>query len=325
MSPDPVAVRPAEAVSRSNLRFQSFDPGAMRAALQDGALEHLQLGRGVFQGNVTHSASHGLRTDWGRYNLPVQGRGNLSRDMLTVAVPIRGAGAWRMQGASVACGDIVLLSEGGELLINLPAEVEWLAMQVPRERLEAAGVSLAGLHGTAARRMSATQGAGACVHLADVAPVLAPIEAAPVGLPFDVEVAQEQLFTALLCEWERRRAHLGLAADKLQPGDRWRVVRRAEAYIEGHGVTVRIDDLCSAACTSLATLARVFREEFGVTPRRYLTLRRLASVRNDLLNGDPNESITDVATRWGFFHLGRFAGEYGQLFGERPSQTRSLR
>jgi transcriptional regulator GlxA family with amidase domain len=32
-------------------------------------------------------------------------------------------------------------------------------------------------------------------------------------------------------------------------------------------------------------------------------------------------SVTDVATRWGFFHLGRFAQAYGQLYGERPSQT----
>jgi len=124
---------------------------------------------------------------------------------------------------------------------------------------------------------------------------------------------------------ERRRAiRGGHAADRLQTGERWRIVRRAEDYLEGLSeATVRIDDLCRAACTSLSTLERVFRDVFGVTPRRYLALRRLAGVRNDLLNGDPEDSVTEIASRWGFFHLGRFAQEYGQLFHERPSETRS--
>jgi AraC-like DNA-binding protein len=319
------AMPPAEVGLRSLVRLPSFDPNAMRVALQDGAIEHLQLGRGVFDGTLTHSATHRLRTDWGRYNLPVQGHGVLSSGMLTVGVLIGGVGPWRLQGASAASGDMVLLSEGAELLINLPAEAQWLAMQVSRERLESAGVPLGGLRGATAWRMSA-QGDGGCAQLAEVAPVLAPLEAAAAGAGADIEAAQEQLFAALLCEWERRRAGERPTAERLQPGERWRVVRRAEEYIEGHpGAALRIDDLCTAACTSISTLERVFREVFGLTPRRYLTLRRLAGVRDHLLNGDPAQSVTDVATHWGFFHLGRFAQEYGQLYGERPSQTRSRR
>jgi AraC family ethanolamine operon transcriptional activator len=322
MPSDPVSAPPAEAPSRSCVRLPSFDPNAMRVALQGGAIEHLQLGRGVFNGILTHSASDSLRTDWGRYNLPVQAWGGLSRNMLTVGVLVGGEGAWRIQGSAGASGDMVVLAEGGELLINLPNHAEWLAMQVPRERLEAAGVPLGDLRGVSAWRMGALPG-DSVGHLADVAPVLAPLEAASVGADVDVETAQEQLFTALLCEWERRRA-LREPAHRLQPSERLRVVRRAEDYIEAQpGALLRIDDLCSAACTSIATLERVFREVFGITPRRYLTLRRLAGVRNDLLNGDPAHSVTEVATRWGFFHLGRFALEYGQLYGERPSQTRS--
>ncbi|MEJ8825499.1 helix-turn-helix transcriptional regulator [Variovorax humicola] len=326
MPPVSVAVPAVEVASRSSLRIQSFDPGAMRVALQDGALEHLQLGSGVFQGIVTHSATNRLRTDWGRYNLPVQARGRLAHDMLTVGVLIGGAGAWRIQGAPAVSGDMVLLPEGAEVLMNLPAEAEWFAMQVPRERLDAAGIPLSGLRGAAAWRMSETQGSGGCGCLTDVAPILAPLEDAPAVAGFQIEMAQEQLFTTLLCEWEQRRTRPGRAAEKLGPSDRWRVMRRAEEYIDAHlGIALRIDSLCIAAGTSITTLERVFREVFGVTPRRYLTLRRLAGTRNDLLNGDPGESITEVAMRWGFFHLGRFAQEYGQLYNERPSQTRSGR
>ena len=322
MSCPPVTVQPAEPALRSCMRMQSFDPHAMRVTLQDSALEHVQLERGVFEGTVVQTATHGLRTDWGRYNLPVQGRGDLGRDMLTVGLLVSGAGAWRIQGAPAASGDMVLLPDGGELLINLPAQAQWLALQVPRERLEAAGVPLGRLRGGAAWRLRAPPGSGDG-QWADVAPVLAPFEAALAGAGAEIQGAQEQLFTALLFEWERRRAHDGLRPDRLQPGERWRTVRRAEAYIEAHPeAALRIDDVCRAACTSLSSLERAFREVFGVTPRRYLALRRLAGVRNELLNGDPGQSITAVATQWGFYHHGRFAQAYSQLYHERPSQTK---
>jgi AraC family ethanolamine operon transcriptional activator len=50
-------------------------------------------------------------------------------------------------------------------------------------------------------------------------------------------------------------------------------------------------------------------------------LRRMAAVRGELLAGRPGTTVTDTAMRWGFFHLGRFAEEYGALFSELPSQT----
>ena len=44
-------------------------------------------------------------------------------------------------------------------------------------------------------------------------------------------------------------------------------------------------------------------------------------VRGELLAARPGTTVTDTATRWGFFHLGRFAEEYAALFYELPSQT----
>ena len=44
--------------------------------------------------------------------------------------------------------------------------------------------------------------------------------------------------------------------------------------------------------------------------------------RHELLEpGDAAEGVAEVAFRWGFTHLGRFAARYAELYGETPSQT----
>ena len=49
---------------------------------------------------------------------------------------------------------------------------------------------------------------------------------------------------------------------------------------------------------------------------------RLDRARRSLLVADPaSVSVADVAARWGFFHLGRFAEAYRALYQEPPSRT----
>ena len=66
-----------------------------------------------------------------------------------------------------------------------------------------------------------------------------------------------------------------------------------------------------------------FREDLGTTPIAFVRDRRLDAVRRVLLAALPRDGITvtDVATRWGFTHLGNFSMVYRQRFGESPSET----
>ena len=60
----------------------------------------------------------------------------------------------------------------------------------------------------------------------------------------------------------------------------------------------------------------------GISPRRYVMLRRLKQVRRALRDADPmQENVADCARRYGFTELGRLAGVYRTTCGETPSAT----
>ncbi len=70
------------------------------------------------------------------------------------------------------------------------------------------------------------------------------------------------------------------------------------------------------------TLQNSFKSLFGFTPKRFLRLLKLNLVHNELMESNPNESsVSKVALKWGFSHMGRFSSYYTELFGENPSQT----
>ena len=101
-------------------------------------------------------------------------------------------------------------------------------------------------------------------------------------------------------------------------------VRRAERYLLDHLTDdgVNIADIAAAALASTRTLHDGFKRSYGVAPLAWLRAERLERVRRDLLSARPGEvRVTDVATRWGFQHLGRFCVAYRRRFGETPTQT----
>ena len=86
--------------------------------------------------------------------------------------------------------------------------------------------------------------------------------------------------------------------------------------------TVTVAQLCIKACTSQRCLEYAFRENFGVSARGFLQLRRLHAARQDLLAGDSKTiRVSDIAHANGFYHTGRFSMRYKQYFGESPIQT----
>jgi AraC-like DNA-binding protein len=70
------------------------------------------------------------------------------------------------------------------------------------------------------------------------------------------------------------------------------------------------------------TLRAAFHDVLGLSPKQYAIGQRLHAAHEALCAADPGTTtVTDIATEYGFFELGRFAGRYRHTFGEAPSQT----
>ena len=103
-----------------------------------------------------------------------------------------------------------------------------------------------------------------------------------------------------------------------------RAVRAAVDYIEAHlALDISVGDVADAAGIGIRTLQKQFREDVGQSPLAFMRDRRLERARADLADAAPGPgvSVTDIALRWQFNHLGRFSSSYKARFGESPSAT----
>ncbi|MET7328979.1 AraC family transcriptional regulator [Nonomuraea sp. NPDC005650] len=106
-------------------------------------------------------------------------------------------------------------------------------------------------------------------------------------------------------------------------------LRRARHFCEEHAAEpITLTDIATAARVSVRALQSGFREHLQTTPMAYLRNVRLARAHADLLHiaaTGGQTTVTEVALRWGFTHLSRFAFFYRQTYGQAPSVTRRAR
>jgi transcriptional regulator GlxA family with amidase domain len=126
--------------------------------------------------------------------------------------------------------------------------------------------------------------------------------------------AEDAVATALLLALTESDAH----EDRSPPRDR--ALARALAIMTEHpDDCLPISEICRLSGASWRTLERAFLERFAIGPKAYYSNLRLHRARRDLLEAGPATLVADVANRWGFWHMGKFAADYRALFGDLPS------
>src|SRR5215470_13134572 len=94
------------------------------------------------------------------------------------------------------------------------------------------------------------------------------------------------------------------------------VVERAESYVLEHLHTrVPVSHLCRVVGRSERGLRDAFYSVRGMSPVKYMRTVRLLSAQRTLRHASGHGvSVTEVATSFGFYELGRFAAAYREAF-----------
>jgi len=108
---------------------------------------------------------------------------------------------------------------------------------------------------------------------------------------------------------------------KLTKGEGIALDIRDQVYHHMDG-KINIESLARQHHISEKTLQNSFKSLFGFAPVHFLRQLKLNLVHNELKKNNQEQStVSKVALKWGFTHMGQFSRYYTGLFGENPSQT----
>jgi len=84
--------------------------------------------------------------------------------------------------------------------------------------------------------------------------------------------------------------------------------------------TMSVETLAKKYNISVKSLQNAFKSLFGLKPNVFMRALKLNLVHHELIQSNSSQtSVSEVARRWGFQHMGRFSKFYTELFGENPS------
>jgi AraC family transcriptional regulator, ethanolamine operon transcriptional activator len=308
--------------SYQRLTYRGLEPSQAVDVVYGTQFEHRLLAAGTATLLHQRLTLPGLRLETGGYDFPVVASGTMPRDVVCLGVMGAGAELTRYNAQPVQPDEMQLYPPGVEMLYQAAGASRWIALTVAQATLHDAVLQRAqrplDLQGHRIRNFRLPRGRReALVVLTDDAFALARAQGS-VGLSdaLATQISDSLLaaFVDALCTAHgssevTRQHHLQivLACDRL-------VAQAADGSLS-------LADVARRSGYGRRALELIFSRSVGASPGRWFMVVRLNGALRDLLCAAPGCRVADVATRWGFRHLPRFAEQYRQTFGELPSQT----
>ncbi len=289
--------------------------------------EYCQLSRGAFEGSVSTIRAGGIRVLIEHLNRTVYQRGLVAPGRIAVGIP------FELEGHALLCGQsshrdglhvfsgsggFEFLSPDKHVVVNLEIEPgsmcdAFVASQLPilADLLgPVAGVREVHRDNMNAFRATLTQ-------LLDTAALTPRLFSNPgITAAFEKSIVFG-LLDLLRAPLEQNRREPD--RDTARNSRNWQLVRAVRELVEeSPDCPLTVAEICGRFHASRRALQYAFEGALGIKPNAYLRAVRLDHVRRELLSA---RSVTEAATRWGFWHFGNFSSEYRTQFGELPSET----
>jgi AraC-like DNA-binding protein len=297
------------------------DPDEYAASAHGTTVQLTIVERGRFEAKIIRVDLHHLRMQRFADNLPRIVHSANDPGFATISLRPEPGPSLRRSGMEMLESNIIRRGQAETFFQQSDGPVCFGSMSLPLDVMAAVGSATVGCDLTPPRDALTVVPSLAALHrlqgLHEEAAQLA--EHAPV------------VFTQLEAARGLEQSLIGAMLDCLGPGDvnedrsalrqHTAIMRRFHGAIERHlDQPLYIPELCAEIGASERTLRVCCQEQLGMSPKRYLLLRRMHLVQRALRTSTRiDATVTDIATRYGFWQFGRFAGEYKALFGESPS------
>lgn len=312
--------------SFQRLTYSGLDPAQAFDIVYGGHFEHRLLAAGRTTLEHQRLVLDELRLETGSYDFPVIACGAMPRDVVCIGLMADGAEVTRYNTATIAADEIQIYPQGVDLLYHTSAASRWINFTVPEALLQDAAIARTGRplrlpKGDAASVQLPRGGRGRLTRLADDAFALGRALgpdgiSAELGSEMSCGLLHGYVEALVGAEFDDRRSRRSAARQHLHL-----VLACERLATSGNDTDVSLDDIARRSGYSRRALELIFNDSVGMPPGRWFMNLRLNGALRELLTAAPGCSVADVAARWGFRHLPRFAERYRGAFGELPSRT----
>jgi AraC-like DNA-binding protein len=295
------------------------DPGDYQASVAGASINLVLTGGGNFDGRLTWINLRRLRLVRGRETVPHIAFVEVAPETVLIAFPTSRDPSQIWGGVKLRSADIVLLGPRERIHRRTSKASSWSFISLARKDLAAhAGMDLISPKATKILRPAPA----AVAHLSRLhaqACLLAETKSELVTQQEVVRTIEHGVLNSLVNCLTAADAHGHAAARRRHIS----IMARFEATLATHdNRNLSARELCAAIGVSERTLRLCCVEVVGMSPGSYARLRRLNLVRAALRRADPTITrVSELARRYGFSELGRFAVTYRTVFGEMPSTT----
>ena len=301
-----------------HLNLDSHDAEEMREQSIFWSYEHKQFSRGEFQGKIIAAHTKRLQIAISYRSTGVFMRGGVPPGTTIISLPLALTNSFYYRGQPLENNQAIALqlNEEIELHTSLPSLLLTIVVSsalLERQAIALTGKSFAELRSQERLIMCQNDQVNRTNHLVSLL-------MSQLGDGTLYEEAEELLENEIL---ETVLLGVGPCEKNTRQAGRLVLARKAEEYIRNNLENpLSINELCLATGATERTLHLGFKERFGVSPIAFMRMMKLNEVRQELRLNNSGRSVTEIAVDWGFYHLGRFSGQYSQMFGELPNQTK---
>jgi AraC-like DNA-binding protein len=275
----------------------------LQDAVQDAPIDIVQLEPGKMTGQLMHLSIGTVGVSIGEFSRGFRGRGVQSEHRCTLSINEKPA---VIQGFEVGPGDLFLLKPGHEIYATYSGANTYAATLTEPDELFAFAQVMepAALDAAAWREPAAVLKTG---------PSIAAARATELRALLRVLAKYGPTMSAGTADYYKR-CLLELVTAPIISGSKYRgprlrsveLARDVDHFlVEAGPRPVHISELCAQFDKPARTIHRAFYEVHGMSPRQFHQRKRLGDAHKALLMAVPGDTVTGVAIKHGFSHVGR--------------------